>query len=47
MKELIDQLYDVIFDAYTAETNATRKAMYDDTLTVLANLDVLVPELFV
>lgn len=40
---MIDQLYDAIFDAYTLETNATRKAMYDDTLTILANLDTLIP----
>lgn len=40
---MIDQLYDAIFDAYTSETNAERKAMYDDTLTILANLDTLIP----
>lgn len=43
MKQFLDSLYDAIFDAYTSETNAERKAMYDDTLTILANLDYLIP----
>lgn len=45
MEQIIDKLYDALFDAYTNETNSERKAMYDNTLTVLANLDVIVPGL--
>lgn len=46
MEKIIDQIYEAIFRAYTDETNPRRKAMYDDTLTILANINDLVPELF-
>lgn len=45
MSQIIDLIYEAIFDAYTSETNPERKAMYDNALTVLANIDSVAPGL--
>ena len=46
MKQVIDKIYDAIYDAYSTEKDPERQAMYDDTLTILANLEFLCPGLF-
>jgi hypothetical protein len=45
MPQAIEKIYGVIYDAYANETDCERKAMYDNALTVLANLDIISPEL--
>ena len=45
MEQIIDKIYNAVYDAYMTERNSEVKAMYDSTLTILANLDLLIPNL--
>lgn len=45
MPQVIETIYETIYDAYISEQDAEMKAVYDDALTVLANIELLNPAL--
>ena len=44
-RQTIDAVYSAIYDAYMSETDVEMKAVYDNALTVIANIELLNPEL--
>ena len=45
MPQVIETIYETIYDAYISEQDSEMKAVYDDALTVLANIELLDPAL--